>query len=77
MNNKDKVSINTGGAVSTSNRKTNSLSIKQEPVVEKEKELGVAKASPNFKEIEPKIKKTKAEEKKAIEDNTVLEDEAK
>lgn len=80
MNNrKDQVSINTGGAVSTSNRKYNNLSIKspEKTDMEPKEEIGLAKASPNFKEVEPKIKKTKAEEKKAIEDNTLPEEEAK
>ena len=82
MNNrKDFTSINTGGHIAHHSR-SNGAEVR--PAVSQNKatgevpaEEGRAKASPEFKEIKPKVKASKQEEQAAIEDNTELVVETK
>lgn len=67
-NNIDIVTGHMGGHNVTHDVKTKELDVKV-PAPKKEQQLGLAKASPNFKKVPAKTKADPADEKKAIEKN--------
>ncbi len=65
------VSGTTGGHNIVHDTNTGKSEVKVPPAPRAEPQLGLAKASPAFKKVEPKAKAEKTDEEKALAENTV------
>jgi hypothetical protein len=72
-NNLNAVGGNTGGLPVIHNVSTGESELKVPTPKTEPKELGLAKASPAFKPLAPKVKASKEEEEAALKKNTVVD----